>query len=60
MNTALLIVSSLGLVTSTGSLAIVAKLAHELKQAKNEVDDFKGKTNRNMARIKTVLNEMEF
>ena len=59
MNIALLTISSLSLVTSAATLAILAKTVHELHQAKKEIEDFKSKTNRNLDRVKVTLGQME-
>lgn len=63
MNVALLTISSLSLVTSLATLAIMAKTAHELKEAKIEVEanleEFKTKTERNVRLIRTTLNQLE-
>lgn len=58
MNTAILIVSSASLVCSAGTLFIMAKMAHELKLAKDEVDELKIKLNRNAKVMKTALGKM--
>lgn len=59
MNTAILIVSSASLVCSAGTLFIMAKMAQELKLAKDEVDELKIKLNRNAKVMKTALGKME-
>lgn len=61
---AILVVSSLSLVASLGTLAIMAKTAQRLDQASKkvatDVETFKQKTDRNLARVKSVLSQMEF
>lgn len=63
MNVAILTISSLSLVVSLGTLAIMAKTAHELKTAKTQIEYdvqvFKEKTDRNVSRIKSTLNDLE-
>lgn len=60
MNIALLTISSLSLVASLGTFAIMAKTANELKKAKTEVDDLKTKVTNNAAVVKTALGQLEF
>lgn len=59
MNAAILVVSSLSLVASSACLFILVKGAREAQAVKAEVEQFKSKTNRNFAKVKTVLGEME-
>lgn len=64
MNFAILTVSVLSLATSTATLLIMAKTAHELKAAKtqveSEVKDLKTKVNNNARVVKSALSAMEF
>lgn len=63
MNVAILGFSIIGAVTGTASLVIMYQTAQKLDAAsqkvKTDVDTFKQKTDRNIKRIKSVLNEME-
>lgn len=63
MQIAILTVSSLSLIASVGTLAVMVKVAKELKTAKAEVETnvevFKAKTDRNLARIKRTMSELE-
>lgn len=64
MKLAILITSSVSMAASIGTLLIMAKTAHRLDEANkkvtSEVETFKQKTDRNLARIKTTLSQMEF
>lgn len=63
MQIAILTLSAIGAITGTASLLIMAKTARELQVAKTkveaDVENFKEKTDRNIKRIKTALNELE-
>ena len=64
MKIAILITSSVSMVASIGTFLIMAKTAHRLdeasKKVSTEVETLKQKTDRNLARIKTTLSQMEF
>jgi RAB protein geranylgeranyltransferase component A len=63
MNVAILTISSLSLVCSLGTLVIMAKTAHELKTAKDQmqsdVEDVKLKVNRTLRRSQSILRDLE-
>lgn len=64
MDAAILTVSSLALIVGVANLAIMAKTAHDLKEAKIEVDaaveEIKTKVNNNAKVVKTALAQLEF
>lgn len=59
MQTATLVISSLALITSGASLAILLKFAKEAKTLQEEVETVKGKTVRNADKIMSVLKDLE-
>lgn len=64
MHIALLIVSSASLICSAGCLCIMAKTAHELKAAKDQVDaevsNVKAKVDHNARVVKIALDNLVF
>lgn len=63
MQIAILSISSLSLICSAGTFFIMARTAKELKDAKAQVETdvevFKQKTNRNVSRLRSAINDLE-
>lgn len=59
MQATILTISSLSLLASVGTLAIMLKMAKELKSAKDEVNAVKGKAEYNMAVVKNAMGKLE-
>lgn len=63
MNAAILVVSGLSLVCSASSLIIMIQVSRKAKdaesQVRQEIKAFKEKTDRNLSRVQTALNELE-